>query len=166
MKKTINFILILIILTSSLSCNNDDDGAIETCTAHGLFYTLDTNPEVYMPQGGTDASNTVFTQFNTGTGDSVIVHEIANGFLFQSSATDVNQTSTYSTELSTLEVSQLFISGVISSPQSSNITFTCLVNDAVVGGTIRYSFTGSFTSDSNVQHTISGEVCALITILD
>jgi len=162
--KALKYILLFAILFSS--CNNDDDNIVETCTNHGLFYTLDTNTEVYLPQGGTNVSDTVYTESNTGTGDSVIVHELANGFIFQSSATDINQTSMYNTELSTLEVSQLYINGVLSNPQSSNITFTCLVNDGVVGGTIRYSFSGTFTSDTNVQHTIEGQVCALIETLN
>jgi len=166
MKNTISLFLLLILLTGSWSCNNDDDGTIETCTNHGLFYTLDTNTEVYIAQGGTNTSSTVYTQLNTGTGDSVMIHELANGFIFQSSATDLNQTSVYNTELSTLEVSQLFINGVLSNPQNSNITFTCLVNDTIVGGTIRYSFSGTFTSDTNVQHTINGQVCALIVTLN
>lgn len=160
------FYFLFLLLCITTSCNNDDDGTIETCTDHGLFYTLDVNSEVYITQGGTNASSTIYTQSNTGTGDSVIVHELANGFIFQSSATDANQTSIYSTDLSTLEVSQLFINGVLSNPQNSNITFICLVNDAVVGGTIRYSFSGTFMSDTNVKHTIEGEICALITTLN
>ncbi|WP_397363107.1 hypothetical protein [Olleya sp. R77988] len=160
------FKYLIVVLVLFTSCNNDDDNTVETCTNHGLFYTLDTNAEVYLPQGGTNSSATVYTQSNTGTEDSVIVHELENNFLFQSSATDLNQTSMFDSDIASSEASHLFINNVLSSPIATDITFSCIVNDAVVGGTIRYVFSGTFTSSTNVQHTIEGQVCAIIETLN
>jgi len=159
-------IFTFLVITLFTSCDNDDDNAIETCTNHGLFYTLDTDAEVYLPQGGFGMSTTIYTESAIGTGDNVMVHELENNYIFQSSALDVNQTSLFNSDISSSEASHLYINGVLSNPQSVNITFTCLVNEGVVGGTIRYSFVGTFTSNMNIQHTIEGEVCVIIETIN
>lgn len=158
-------ILILIILSLFTSCNNDDDNIIETCTQHGLFYTLDSGTEVYLPQGGNVTSNTIYTQSSTNPGDVILVHELGNGYLFQSSSTTINQTSQYNSDVNNVEGSQLVIGSILSSPDLVDINFVCLVNDGVVGGTIRYTFSGTYTENST-SHSISGQVCAIIETLN
>lgn len=157
-------ILIFVALLLLISCNNDDDNTIDTCTDYGLFYTLDSGTEVYLPQGGHSLSTTVYTQSSTGLGDVVLVHELGNGYLFQSSATTINQTSQYNSDVNNVEGSQLVIGNILSAPNPVDINFVCLVNDGVVGGTIRYSFSGTYTENST-NHTISGQVCAIIDSL-
>lgn len=162
-KRTLSLIVLSLLIFSSCN-NNDDDNTIETCSQHGLFYTLDSGSEVYLPQGGNSSSNTIYTQSSTNPGDVVLVHELGNGYLFQSSATTINQTSIYSSTVNTEEGSQLVIGNILSSPNPVDLNFVCLVNDGVVGGTIRYTFSGTFT-ENNTNHTISGQICAIIDSL-
>jgi|GEM_PF-5163129 len=159
------YLLILFCSILFVSCNNDDDNDVNTSNRYGLIYTIDSGAEVYLPQGGNSASNTIYTLSVTSLGNLILVHELGNGFLFQSSSTDVNQTSSYNSNASVSEGTQLVIGGVLENPNPVDITFVCLVNEAVVGGLIRYGFTGTYT-EYGVNHTITGEVSALIDRVD
>lgn len=158
-------LLILFFSVLFVACNNDDDNDINTTNRYGLSYTIDSGAEVYLPQGGNSASYTIYTLNVTSPGNVILLHELGNGFLFQSSSTAINQTSLYNSNASVSEGTQLVIGGVLESPNPVDISFVCLVNEAVAGGLIRYGFTGTYT-ENGVNHTITGEVSALIDTIN
>ncbi len=160
-------LLIISILFIGSSCNGDDNNdepGIQPCDQLGLHYELDGAAEIYLPQT-TDNINIVYLDRNTGntTGDFLMVHQLGNGYVFQSSATDVDQTSSQSdaSDLANNEGAKLDIATLWSNTDTVTIDFKCTQMQTQVGGNVQYIFEGDYTS-AGTQHHIKGKLCVKI----
>lgn len=170
LKKTLPItLLILSILFIGSSCDGNDNNnepEVQACDQSGLYYQLDGGNEVYLPQT-TDNVNIVFLDQNTGnsTGDFLMVHELPNGYLFQSSATDIGQMSSQpalsALDLANNEQSKLDILNLWSNTDTVTITFKCTQMETQVNGNVQYTFEGDYTS-AGTQHHITGKLCVKI----
>ena len=92
-----------------------------------------------------------------------MVHQLSNGYLFQSHATTIGQVSTHDVDVSSNSgTSKLDIAGLWSNTNTVTINYTCKRLDTQVNGTIYYTFEGNFIDTQNITHTIEGHICVLI----
>jgi len=128
------------------------------CDNHGLYYSVNGGQEVFLPSSH-DLINTNFTENNNSF---LTIHQLGNGFFFRSSATNIGQTSDHDMDPTINGKSKLDIFSLWSNTSTVNITYTCQRNDAVLYGTVYYTFTGTFTDNQNNTNNIEGHLCVLL----
>jgi len=158
---TILFVSILLI---GISCNGNDNDEPELpeCNQRGLHYKIDGGQEVFLPSDNLSGNINYYEHQNTGVGNLLMVHQLGNGYLFQSSATDIGQTSTHNIDVTTVESSKLDVFGLWSNTDNVNITYRCDELQDQVNGDVYYSFTGTFQSGSDPVKQIEGYLCVKI----
>lgn len=147
----------ILLIGNSCNENNDDSQNKYSCDTEGLYYTVDDGQEVFLASTHDDVN----TNFLENNNSFLMVHQLANGFLFQSRATTIGQTSTQDVNVSN-GTSKLDIFSLWSNTDAVNINYTCQRNDAQINGTVYYTFTGNYTDSQNNTHTIEGYLCILL----
>jgi len=158
LKKILPIILLSVAITLiGTSCNDDgnNDNKKYSCDNEGLYYTLDGGSEVYLPSTYSGGATNFYTQSTS----SLTVHQMPNGYLFQSSATDIDQVSGHNIDVTSSPSSKLDIFSLWSNTDTVNITYTCKRLDQQINGTAYYTFTGTYTDSQNNTHTIEGYLC-------
>ncbi len=133
-----------------------------SCDASGLYYRVDNGQEVFLPQGTGAALMVYYEHRSQSPGNFLMVHQLGNGYIFQSSATDVNQTSAQVSMPDITEGSKLDIVSLWNNQSPVSLQFVCKRLDDQQGGRVYYEFSGTFDDDQSVQHTIEGHLCVKI----
>lgn len=152
-------------LTMSIMCgggNDPEPGNEYTCDTPGLYYRVDNGQEVFLPQGDGAALLVYYEHRSQDPGNFLMVHQLSNGYIFQSSATDVPQTSYQVSTPDITEGSKLDIVSLWNNQSPVSIEFKCRRLDDQQGGQVYYDFNGTFDDTQGVQHNIEGHLCVKI----
>jgi len=166
-------LLLFAVITIGPSCGGDlsenPKPTPDNCTEKGLYYTVDDGQEVYVAQT-INVPNVVFSHnTSNNTGLFLMANQSIgnNPFIFQSSATDINQASLQTlddlaiVEGSNLEIFSLWSSNTDLEPDVVNINFKCTKFENELNGKVQYTFNGNYTSET-VTHHIEGRLCLTI----
>jgi hypothetical protein len=159
LNKILSILFFVFIISSvNIGCDgNDNEPELPKCTQQGLHYRIDGGQEIFLP------SNNQGININyLENGNYLMVHQLGNGFIFQSNETDVGQTSTHNNDLTIAGSSKLDIPNLWSNTDTVNITYRCDELNSQVDGDVYYSFSGTFQSGTDPQKEIEGYICVKI----